>query len=361
MTGRDRRQSSDRRHLHTSTANTLRLNLYAIIEPDGDGDGYGDETQDLCLDDASAGNTACSGSLVGVDLTDRANGGVGSGPSGSLFVTTAVNTGNATSPVDGVIVRWRFKGSGGAGPHRLRVVKLQGGFDILTVRSSEPLNNPGNRRTVGAIRRAVRIPIARVKPLGFRPRRAHPMLILTLPGLRGAPIQDAPPADGVPATADSAFGVNAPMISADVEPDADGDGFGDITQDQCPTGAGAATAVCPPTLSRGEVLQHQVPRKHQGRRDRGGQARNDAFVHPGRRAREREDHGATRREGPQARRQLPQAEPPKQASQGLQPLREGPRVQPRRRRRRQLGRLLRPLQERQYATASSRPAAIASR
>lgn len=229
-----------------STANTLRLNLYAIIEPDVDGDGYGDETQDLCLGDAAAGNTACSGSLVGVDLTDRANGGVGSGPSGSLFVTTAVNTGTATSPVDGVIVRWRFKGSGGAGPHRLRVVKLQGGFDILPVRTSDPLDNPGNDgRLVRS--EAVRIPVSAGDSLGIQTPPGASMLIKTFPGLEALQF-GAPPADGAPATADSSFGVNAPMFSADVEPDADGDGFGDITQDQCPTSAGAG-GICPPTLA----------------------------------------------------------------------------------------------------------------
>ena len=36
-----------------------RLNLSAVVEPDADGDGYGDETQDLCATDVALHDSAC--------------------------------------------------------------------------------------------------------------------------------------------------------------------------------------------------------------------------------------------------------------------------------------------------------------
>lgn len=223
-----------------------RLNLYAIIEPDSDQDGFGDETQDLCLGNAVAGDTACSGSLVGPELTNQPNGGIGSGASGGLFVTTAVPVGLATAPFNGVIVRWRFKGSSVGGDHRLRVVRLLGGWDIQPLRSSDPLNSPG---IDGRLVRSgeTRIPIAAGEAIGLQTAPNADAKLVTFPGYTALQFS-TPPTDGSTATANSEFGVNAPMISADIEPDADGDGFGDITQDQCPGNAGV-NGVCPPTLA----------------------------------------------------------------------------------------------------------------
>lgn len=45
-------------------AETRRLNVAATLEPDGDGDGFGDESQDRCPDDRSRVNDACSADLV---------------------------------------------------------------------------------------------------------------------------------------------------------------------------------------------------------------------------------------------------------------------------------------------------------
>jgi hypothetical protein len=53
-----------------------------------------------------------------------------------------------------------------------------------------------------------------------------------------------PLADGESRDPDIAFSVIIPL-NADLEPDADGDGFGDITQDGCPTSA-ATQGACPP-------------------------------------------------------------------------------------------------------------------
>ncbi len=45
-------------------AETRRLNVAATLEPDGDGDGYGDETQDRCPDDRSRVSDACSADVA---------------------------------------------------------------------------------------------------------------------------------------------------------------------------------------------------------------------------------------------------------------------------------------------------------
>jgi uncharacterized repeat protein (TIGR01451 family) len=47
-----------------SQVDGARLNVGATLEPDGDGDGFGDETQDRCPDDGTRTTTDCSADLV---------------------------------------------------------------------------------------------------------------------------------------------------------------------------------------------------------------------------------------------------------------------------------------------------------
>ena len=52
-----------------------RVNMFAVLESDADGDGYGDTSQDLCPGNAAATVGACSGALFGSRLQGAPTGG----------------------------------------------------------------------------------------------------------------------------------------------------------------------------------------------------------------------------------------------------------------------------------------------
>lgn len=89
-----------------------RVNMMAVYEPDEDGDGYGDVSQDLCPG-SPIGAGACSGSLFGGTLA---------GPHGYPFncgyaclrVQTSRGGISTAAPLAGVVVRWRLLGGGTA-------------------------------------------------------------------------------------------------------------------------------------------------------------------------------------------------------------------------------------------------------
>src|SRR4029077_2569219 len=92
-----------------STNNTTktRVNIEAALEPDEDGDGYGDASQDLCPGSPIA-TTACTGTLFGSDLQ-----GARSTPlpicaaGGCMRVQGTIGGTSTAAPFDGVVVRWR--------------------------------------------------------------------------------------------------------------------------------------------------------------------------------------------------------------------------------------------------------------
>jgi hypothetical protein len=158
-------------------------------------------------------------------------------------------SGGLTSPINGVIVRWRVKFAAPAGD--LTNVQVQP--HLFPGRPSEspqpfvtlPLGSPGIL-TVNS-----RIPITVGESLGVN----------TL--LDGGPLGGAPPIIGsgsgtmndfngvakpgeVPSEAEPAPGEL--LVNADIEPDADHDGYGDETQDLCPTDPTIQVA-CPDRVS----------------------------------------------------------------------------------------------------------------
>ncbi|MDQ3741094.1 MAG: DUF11 domain-containing protein [Actinomycetota bacterium] len=56
--------AAENREVTLPDADLGRLNVGATLEPDGDGDGFGDETQDRCPDDRTRTAEACSADLV---------------------------------------------------------------------------------------------------------------------------------------------------------------------------------------------------------------------------------------------------------------------------------------------------------
>lgn len=207
-------------------------NVSATIEADADGDGYGDESQDLCPADGAHGGTACSGSLLGSNLPYLPNS--GHGPAGNIFINTALAAGQLTAPVDGVIVRWRKLGASGPATMRLRVVHHVSGATWVPLGTSGTITSAASE---SILRRAdTRLPIAAGDTIGLENVVGSAMSAFgTVPGSSFSVM--AATADGTNSTLFAPSANSEMLFAADFEPDADGDRFGDVTQDLCPTDA----------------------------------------------------------------------------------------------------------------------------
>jgi hypothetical protein len=149
------------------------------------------------------------------------------------------------APTDGVITRWRVVG--GSGPMKLRVVRPQGGGSYLFV-SSSPVESPA---TTGLQTFNTSQPIQAGDYIGLELESASATLGVDQEhqapiGTSAAPFP-GPIADGATGTPEMVAEQARGYLNADVEPDADHDGFGDETQDQCPTNA-AVQGACPPPV-----------------------------------------------------------------------------------------------------------------
>jgi Bacterial Ig domain len=160
-------------------------------------------------------------------------------PSGDLEVAGGVTVSDpaVVVPADGVITRWRVKAGPDVTPVRLRVLR------------PGPLREVGRSSLQESEPDAVTVLEARLAVL------AGDRIALDCCATRGrfftspgpSDLWTPPLADGAiaPAPTDVAL---IPILNADIEPDADGDGFGDESQDNCPGVAGpvAGCAAAPP-------------------------------------------------------------------------------------------------------------------
>jgi hypothetical protein len=243
---------------------TGELPIAADVEPDVDGDGYGDDTQDVCPDDAARQAAPCSGALIGPDVRyDRSFG--GAAVSGGLE-TRATLTGPAAPVVaaDGVLVRARVLAFHGA----FGVQVLRPGAGDRVVVGQEALSAPVAPEEDAAFARLVqlpaRIPVRAGDVLGFRVTRGSSFAIRS-DGSSVMSTFDPALVPGRPAPA-AFLGPVFAAISGDVEPDADGDGYGDDTQDGCPIDPGRQGACVglppapptPPTPPAPQVIREVV-------------------------------------------------------------------------------------------------------
>ncbi len=176
------------------------------------------------------------------------------GGSSCTFVATSLPGRQLAAPFDGVLVRWRHATNSLASPPGvLRVIRPgQGGTytDVTPSTLPKPLT-PQSEVTPGMTTVPLRIAVEQGDLLGLR-----------LDSNDEIPIAYRPGGD-VPAS-DFAFDVFAPMlattprapeesvtgesfeflVNADLEPDADADGFGDETQDRCPGLAELESGTC---------------------------------------------------------------------------------------------------------------------
>jgi hypothetical protein len=159
------------------------------------------------------------------------------------FVQSAHPTRSFTSPLDGVIVRWRIRGDSRDTQFRLRVLKDNGGDSFTGRGTSEPQTVIPGVENVFATRLAVK----QGEYIGMDLPGGDPLPILArTPAVPGTQLSVwlPPLADGETREGDTYIN-HALLYNADVEPDCDADGFGDETQDpdtsSCPTADTDAT------------------------------------------------------------------------------------------------------------------------
>lgn len=147
---------------------------------------------------------------------------------------------NLVAPVSGVITGWHLKSGSVGGQVTLRVLHPAGGGrytgagtgEQQTITRGDPYVNDFPER----------LPVHAGDLLGLD--NASSALILS-EGAGTVKALTPAPADGATvAPAGTEPGARRVLLSADIEPDADGDGFGDETQDQCPAAPDRHVAPC---------------------------------------------------------------------------------------------------------------------
>ncbi len=204
---------------------------------------------------------ADAATTVGSKLERTPNGTACAHPPGTLSCTDAQLTlpaasaapGGVVIATPGVVVRWRIKtgvSSATSVTGRLRVLRDNGGV------------RTGGLETIpvaaGVHEFATRLPIAAGERLGVDLTTSGVDFVTALTALyvsagTGAYNRWVPPvADGASASPTTTSNNVELLLNGDVEADADGDGFGDETQDLCPTSA-AFQAACPVVAPPGDT------------------------------------------------------------------------------------------------------------
>ena len=154
------------------------------------------------------------------------------------------------APSPGVITSWSFHATPIA-PSILKFkVARSAGGNLFTIIGESPPKSPAGG--VLSTYTDVRIPVQPGDLLGFYSEAVDEAECFRTPAGPGFDFHFAP-GDQLPGSTPTAYtpaGLSAQMsISATLEPDADNDGFGDETQDLCPTDA-AKQAECDPPRTR---------------------------------------------------------------------------------------------------------------
>jgi Ca2+-binding RTX toxin-like protein len=199
----------------------------------------------------AAALAAPSGAVAATTFGSDLGAAAGPGPDcpGGAARCTVVRTGPAgtvAAPSAGVIVAWRVKAAA-AGAFRLRVLRSGSGSG-----SSYTAISSSAEETVAAGTNvfATRLPVEAGDQIGidgagtpaaFGGSGATDLVGYDPPGQTFA--------DGETRAADAAGGADL-LVNADIEPDADGDGYGDESQDACPSDAARRTA-CDTDLALG--------------------------------------------------------------------------------------------------------------
>jgi hypothetical protein len=227
-----------------------RVNLEAVLEPDEDHDGYGDASQDLCPGSPIA-TSACSGSLFGTDLQGERSPPPAACLSSCLYVQTALGSASTATSSPGVIVRWRVL-NGSSGAYRINVLTDNPGgsggafhaYHVLSIGETGNVTAPTNSAFSQISSFPTRMPIPAGAYVGLTVPNG------TVPGFQSSAGGQAKysrteaPFPGITGVVGESHN-GAILYDADIEPDVDGDGYGDVTQDSCPTSASVHEGPCP--------------------------------------------------------------------------------------------------------------------
>jgi hemolysin type calcium-binding protein len=175
-----------------------------------------------------------------------------------------------TSPIDGVMVRWRIKHASSTAPFRVRVGRPAAGGAFT---------GAGTQEIAGfscpdVCTLDVRLP---VKAGDYAGVDASAVAVADIATVSGANLAAWSPflVDGQTRPPDGNYGDFELLMNADIEPDADADGFGDETQDFCATqGDPANSAPCGPPRIRGKLRNG---RKLTARGDATGSPSEESF------------------------------------------------------------------------------------
>lgn len=227
----------------SSTASKRRVNVEAVLEPDEDQDGYGDVSQDLCPG-SPVGNAACSGTLFGSNFEGNHGGSGGSGFD-ALYIQRAVRGASTAAPFDGVVVRWRVL-TRNTSDYGIRVVGPTTGssFKVLGSSATEHVAFAPSPTIGGITTFQTRLPIPAGGYVGLATASmSQPESVFPSPASTLAKLHDG--LDGTVYNESGAISTQELAYDADIEPDADHDGYGDITQDSCPRTALEHDGQCP--------------------------------------------------------------------------------------------------------------------
>jgi hypothetical protein len=165
-----------------------------------------------------------------------------------MRVQTTVAGVSTAAPFNGVVVRWRVLNAD-TGSYRARVVSFNPGssggmyraYDIRRSSAAQSVTAPAGPLFSKISSFPTRLPIAvgeyvalsgGVTGEGFQASTGEATYSAT-----------NEVGDGLTATGETHDGTV--MYDADIEPDVDGDGYGDVSQDRCPTSASIHEAPCP--------------------------------------------------------------------------------------------------------------------
>ena len=157
-----------------------------------------------------------------------------------------------------MVVRWRVFGIPTfAREFQLRVLapEASGGYTVAGSSAVEtlPKNISAEAGAIGSF--ATRLPVSSGGYVGIAtdPTFTTPTLVGGAPGTTMSKLADGTDGtsySGLPTTAASIVGYDA-----DIEPDADSDGYGDVSQDSCPTAASVQEGPCPPAAEGGRSAE----------------------------------------------------------------------------------------------------------
>jgi Ca2+-binding RTX toxin-like protein len=155
-----------------------------------------------------------------------------------VFIQTTTPDNSYIVPSDGVITSWSFQAPAvPTPPMKLKMFRPAGGTDYTTVGDSQlvtPTSGVLNRFMTRIPVKAGDVPGHFYSDDSFTFRNVAGYDTVFIAGLPGDPGLDPPPGTTTTYTFSADHQID---LSAVLEPDADRDGFGDETQDQCPTSA----------------------------------------------------------------------------------------------------------------------------